>query len=160
MSFLPQLQQALQMAAGGGPCQIDLTHGNHHLTADVANVDSLGCQFQHLTLQTRALAGATQAQLRTVADGLSKKLTYLLEPIRPIEFDAQGCVVQMRSLPPQKGDDGTCYYELLVRAGGQLSLRRWRQTPAGPREGLLATVTREVFTRLADDFASAVEAGV
>ena len=88
---------------------------------------------------------------------LAEKLTYLMEPINPIEFDAEGCVVQLRSAPPQRDDDGRCYYELLVRRGGEISLRRFRKDNGDARRTIAATVTREVLLRLAGDFEAALD---
>ncbi len=82
-------------------------------------------------------------------------MTYLLEPISPIELDSQGCVVQMRSTPPQKDADRTSYYELLVSRSGELSLVRYTRLAGQPREIIPAQVTREVLLRLAGDFALA-----
>jgi hypothetical protein len=59
----------------------------------------------------------------------------------------------MRSSPPQRDDNGTRYYELLVRRGGELSLRRFEKQPGTVRQLVAAHVTREVFLRLVDDFA-------
>jgi hypothetical protein len=61
----------------------------------------------------------------------------------------------MRSNPPSKGDDGTTYYELLVRRGGELELVRFRKIPGHVRETIPAMLTREVYLRLAADLASA-----
>ena len=80
------------------------------------------------------------------------RLTYLMEPISPIEIDAEACVAQLRSNPPQRDDDGRSYYELLVRRGGEIALVRYRKEPGTPRQQIAATVTREVLLRLADDF--------
>jgi hypothetical protein len=80
-----------------------------------------------------------------------------MEPISPIEFDAQGCVVQLRSAPPQRDDDGRSYYELLVRRGGEISLARYRKDNGGSRRQIAATVTREVLVRLAGDFCAVLE---
>ena len=61
----------------------------------------------------------------------------------------------MRSNPPQKDDDGTRYYELVV-ARGELSLCRYAR-PSGQSPTVVAAhVTREVFERLAEDFVAAV----
>jgi hypothetical protein len=62
----------------------------------------------------------------------------------------------MRSYPPQKTDDGTTYYELLVRRGGSLSLVRYQKQPGDQRQAIAAHITREVLLRLVDDFAAVV----
>ena len=84
-----------------------------------------------------------------------QQLSYLLESISPIEVDDEACIVQMRSSPPQKDDDGTRYYELVV-ARGELSLCRYSRAPGQSPSVVEAHVTREVFERLVEDFAAAV----
>jgi hypothetical protein len=118
-------------------------------------LDTLGCAFQSFEVQSDALSSASMDRLRQVAEALSRRLTYLLEPISPIEVDAEQCVVQLRSNPPQKDENGTSYYELLVAAGGRLSLCRFNKAAGNPRHAIPAQVTREVFLRLVADFAAA-----
>jgi len=130
---------------------------NQHLATELIALDALALSFDHLTLTSGSLATASLDQLKKVSDSLSKRLTYLLEPISPIEVDADQCVVQLRSNPPQRDDNGTRYYELLVRRGGQLSLRRYQKEAGGVRQAIPAHVTREVFLRLADDFSAAAQ---
>jgi hypothetical protein len=101
------------------------------------------------------LASATVDQLKDIAKTLSKRLSYLLESISPMEIDDEACIVQMRSNPPQKDDDGTRYYELVV-ARGELTLCRYSRVSSQPRFIVAANVTREVFERLAEDFVAAV----
>jgi hypothetical protein len=103
------------------------------------------------------LASAGIERLRAVSQDLSQRLTYLLEPIAPIEVDAEQCVVQLRSNPPQRDEQRTSYYELLVRRGGELSLCRWTKAAGDVRQPLAAHVTREVFLRLVGDFSAAAK---
>ena len=93
--------------------------------------------------------------MKRIAEQLSAKLTYLLEPISPIETDAHGCVVQMRSNPPQKEADRTSYYELLVSRSGELSIRRYTRTAGQTRQTIPTQLTREVLCRLAGDLSEA-----
>jgi hypothetical protein len=64
--------------------------------------------------------------------------------------------VQLRSNPPQRNDDGSTYYELLVRRGGELSLSRYRKPAGQERQSVSAHLTREALLRLVDDFAAAL----
>jgi hypothetical protein len=157
MTLKSQAQTALSGLApfSSGRHILDLNESGQQLTADLIALDGLALAFDHVTLTSAALAVAPIEKLKTVADALSKRLTYLLEPIIPIEVDADQCVVQLRSNPPQRDDNGTRYYELLVRRGGELSLRRFQKQPGGTRESITAHVTREVFLRLVDDFSAA-----
>jgi hypothetical protein len=158
MTLQEQTKTALASHAHqAGPHRLDFDEGGDRVTAELSSIDTLACEFAHLTLQTPKLAGAPAEGLQALAKSLAQRLTYLLEPIAPIEADAEGCTVQMRSNPPQRGEEGTSYYELLVRRGGELDLRRWKKAPGGTRTPLNATVTREVFLRLVGDLAAAVE---
>ena len=156
------IQQTLQQMQGipsfhGGTQQLEVTAGQERLQCELTALDTLACTFDRFELQSDRLAGATMAKLKTLAADLSKRLTYLLEAISPIEFDHEECHVQMRSNPPRKGEDGSSYYELTVRRGGALALCRYRKASGQPREIIPAQVTREVFMHLISDFAAAVQ---
>jgi hypothetical protein len=125
------------------------------LCIELAALDGLACSFTEVSLASPKLVGAPLASLKSTAEGLSKRLTYLLEPISPIETDAHGCTVQLRSMPPHKEDNVTSYYELLVSRDGRLSLVRFQRLAGGPRERIAAHVTREVLVRLAGDLSAA-----
>ncbi|HVX11850.1 MAG TPA: hypothetical protein VHC22_11765 [Pirellulales bacterium] len=125
------------------------------LESELTTLDRVGCEFTRFVLHADHLSAATIDQLKRVSETLASRLTYLLEPIRPIEQDAEGCVIQMRSVPPQREADVTSYYEVLVRRGGELSLCRWAKAPGDVRQPLPAQVTREVFLRLVGDFSAA-----
>jgi len=156
MSMKPQAATALAQLAGSPlPQTISVQDGPRRLTCEVTALDSLGCSFSSLVLATDRLASATAEQLRRIADDLSRRVNYLLEPIAPIEIDAEHCLVQMRSSPPQKSEGQSTYYELLVRRGGELSLRRYAKQGTGQRTAVPATVTCEVLLRLIADFEAA-----
>jgi hypothetical protein len=157
MSLKSQVQSVLSAIANflQGRYELRLSEGDQSLESEIVTLDALAVAFSHLTLTSTALANAPIEQLKKVADALSKRLTYLLEPISPIEVDADQCVVQLRSNPPQRDDNSTLYYELLVRHGGVLSLRRYQKQSGGVREAVPAQVTREVFLRMVGDFSEA-----
>src|SRR5688572_3870562 len=111
MTLKDQAKTALASYADRpAPHRLELDEGGERLTAELPSLDKLACEFTHLTLHTARLASASPERLQTIAHALAGRLTYLLEPIAPIEADAEGCTVQMRSSPPQRDDDGTCYY--------------------------------------------------
>jgi hypothetical protein len=134
---------------------LDETEGSQRLQCDLVALDALACAFDRFEVQSGALASAGMTDLKPLSENLSRRLTYLLEPISPMEADAQQCVIQLRSNPPQKDDDGTSYYELLVARGGRLSLCRWLKERGQPRRIIPTQVTREVFLRLVADFSTA-----
>lgn len=155
MSLKQQLAAELNRLGGAGTAVATAPEGT--LTCEVTALDAIGCSVLRVVLESPALASASIDELKQLSDQLSARLSYLLEKISPMEIDQEGVTVQMRSSPPQKDDDGTSYYELLVRRGG-LSLCRYRKAPGGVREVIPAHFTREVLTRLADDFVAAAAA--
>jgi len=134
------------------PRDVEARDGERRIVCRLFDLDRLACRIELLRLETSELDGASTDRLRTISDTLSARLNYLLEPISPVELDQQGCTVQLRSNPPQKDEDQTCYYELLVRRGGSIGLARYRAASGAPREMLPAELTREVLVRLIDDF--------
>jgi hypothetical protein len=126
------------------------------LYGEITHADALACAFIVFELRTDRLSGKDSQQLTLTAERLSERLSYLLEPIRTIEIDKETCVIQLRSLPPLKNDDGTTYYELVVRHGA-IQLSRYHRAPGEQRQRIPAHVTREVFVRLADDFVAVAE---
>src|SRR5262245_37240915 len=158
MSVQPDIERELariQAVSGKGLLQVDCAGGR--IEADLLAVDGIGCSFQTLAYSTDERADASLDQLKEISQALTGKLTYLLEPIGLIEADADRCSVQLRSNPPQKGEDSTSYYELMVRRGGDITLSRYSKKAGQLRQIVPANVTREVLGRLADDFIAAVE---
>ena len=129
--------------------------GDQELNIELVALDSLACACERLALSSTKLAGASVDRLKRVAENLSARITYLLEPVQPIEVDPEQCVVQLRSVPPQKEDDKTSYYELLVQRTGEISLTRYESVVGQGRTPIAAQVTREVLSRLVEDFTAA-----
>jgi hypothetical protein len=152
-----QTQSALEQLDSNRtyPHRLQCEAGGQRLQADILALDTLACAFNYLGVELGALASAPVADLKRVADQLSRRLTYLLEPITAVEVDTDQCAVQLRSSPPSKDDNGTSYYELLVKRGGVVSLCRYKKQPGEIRRLVPAHVTREVFLRLVDDFSKA-----
>jgi hypothetical protein len=153
MSVVAKTQAALAALPlfSAGQELLAAADGDLEVRCELVALDSLACAFERLSLLTPALASSPVDKLKTVAEKISARLTYLLEPISPIEIDAERCVVQLRSSPPQKDQDRTSYYELLVERG-QISLVRYARTAGTSRQVIAAQVTREVLIRLVSDF--------
>jgi hypothetical protein len=141
--------------SSGAPSVLAVDVDGGRVECQVVAVDQLACSFEHLAYCSPALDQAKMDQLTRIAESLSKRLSYLLESISPVETDSEGCVVQMRSNPPHKDDDGMSYYELVVKRG-EISLCRYSKASGQARRVIPAHVTREVFYRLARDLSTAV----
>jgi len=157
MSIQDQLQTDLAKLTSGGPHVVTAQENGRTLTCDIIEATPLAHRVDRFMLETDELAGASIDRLQKISEDLSSRVTYLLEPIGPIERDHEQCIVQMRSNPPQQDDDGTRYYELLVQRGGRIELRRYQKQSGQPRELVTALLTSEVLVRLAGDFAAAVD---
>lgn len=141
----------------GGVATIDVAAGPRDVRCDIIERNALAVSLSRLSLTTSELANADVGRLERLGKALAARLTYLMEPISPIEHDAAACVVQLRSNPPQRDDDGRSYYELVVRRGGEIALARYRKEHGGTRQSIAATVTREVLLRLVGDFSGALD---
>lgn len=157
MNLHKQFESELSKLGVGGPATLAVDDRPRSITCDIVERNSLAVSFNSLRLSTSELASADAARLERIGKALAEKLTYLMEPISPIEFDAEGCVVQLRSSPPQRDDDGRSYYELLVRRGGEISLWRFRKENGDARRPMAANVTREVLLRLVGDFCGVLD---
>jgi hypothetical protein len=153
MTLLAQARASLQTATA--PFGLRIEDGPQRLECDFSALDSLACAFTSFVVSADTLTDVSAEQLRRLGEKLSARLTYLLEPINPIEFDREQCVVQLRSNPPERDEDRTSYYELVVRRGGTLSLCRFAKQPGEVRRTIPVNVTREVFFRLVSDFSAA-----
>ncbi len=152
MTLHAQLEHELDRLGDGGAATVSLADGPRELRCELEERHRLAVSFTLLRLATTELAGATAADLERISKALAERLTYLMEPISPIELDSEACVVQLRSTPPQRDDDGRAYFELTVHKGGELLLRRFRKEPQTARTPIAATVTRDVLLRLVEDF--------
>jgi hypothetical protein len=152
MTLQHQFGQEILNLGDGGAAVVAVEDSPRRLTCDIVERNSLAVSFNRLRLATDELASADAQKLEQIGKALSSRLTYLMEPIAPIEIDAAACIVQLRSSPPQQDDDGRSYYELIVRRGGEIELARFRKENGGARQQIAATVTREVLVRLVNDF--------
>src|SRR3954468_7786036 len=147
MKLQNQFEQELLNLRDGGPATVAANNSPRHLSCDVVERNSLAVSFNQLSLATTELASVDGAKLERLGKDLAARLTYLMEPIAPIEIDSAACVMQLRSNPPQRDDDGRSYYELIVRRGGVIALTRFRKESGNTRQRIAATVTREVLLR-------------
>jgi hypothetical protein len=100
MTLKDQLHAALANVApfSGGDRLVEVDDGTRHLECRLLALDTLGCAITRLALRADSLTGLSAQQLKETAEKLSARLTYLLEPISPIETDAHGCVVGLLQL--------------------------------------------------------------
>ena len=157
MSLSSKLLVELRGCAGQAGQSISVSEGGRVVRCEATQCDALAVTIEELVLGTAELAGATVAQLQAASRDVASRVNYLLEPIAPIETDATGCSVQLRSNPPQRDDNGFRYYELLLRRGGSVELARYEKHAGQPRVCVPAVLTHEVVGRLVDDFSITID---
>lgn len=157
MNLSEQFEQAVTAAAAKGlaPWSIEAEAGEVSVQAELTAVERLACAMSKFEVRNRRWADASWDQVRTISERLAQKLTYLREPVRPIEADGEARIVQLRSNPPRQADDATSYYELQIQGGGAISLCRFEKTAGEPRRAIPMEITREVLRQLVDDVAAA-----
>lgn len=156
MKLRDDFLQELRNLIGQTQQRVVASDGPRTVKCRVEMCDALSAAVTDFALETGELANAEIAKLQAASQALCQRVTYLLEPVSPIEIDSSGCVVQMRSNPPHKDDNGLRYYELTLRRGGCVSLSRYEKQAGNARAVVPATLTHEVLARLVEDFNSAV----
>lgn len=131
---------------------IGVVAGGDRLSVGIEQDDRLAVSFWTLELATDRLKGADVARVKHVAERITERVTYLLEPLADCETDHQACVVQLRSTQPERDGDARAYYEILVKTGGSITLARYRKEPGAMRTPVAAELTKQVLVRLAGDF--------
>lgn len=129
------------------------------LEVDLIAVESLGVSCEELRLQVPVLGAANLDTLKKWANDLCRRVTYLLENLGPLEFDAQGNQVLIRSTPPDKSAGTTKYYEVMLSShgAGKFSLRRFRNDSAsGSRIPVPLQLTHEQLSKLVNDLVGTI----
>lgn len=132
------------------------------LSVDVLAVESLGVSSEELRLDIPSMNAVTLDVLKNWANDLCKRVTYLLENLGPLEFDAQGNQVLIRSTPPDQSTTGTAkYYEVMLssQGAGHFTLRRFRNDRnTGVRTPVPLQLTHEQLSKLVNDLVNTIPA--
>ncbi|MBY0525655.1 MAG: hypothetical protein K2R98_19780 [Gemmataceae bacterium] len=122
-------------------------------TLSAERCDDLGCLVWELALQRSTPLVADASELRAWANRATSRVTGLLEPLRLVEVDGSRLEAQLRSQTPTARDDRRFYYEVLLRANGLATVRRYQasQPSSHHREQVGFALTHEVLAKLAAD---------
>jgi len=83
---------------------------------------------------------------------IEKKICYLVESFRMIEFDRREDVLQMRSTKPFSDGVKRQYFELILTGGWKATLRRYKGSEKDPgRQTVAISLTMDVLERFVDD---------
>jgi hypothetical protein len=128
------------------------------LTAQLLDVQPLGCALWELEVRTAQTARADSARLQAAGQRLADRVRYLLEPLEVHEVDSETAAIQLRSSPPQREQRTVWYYEVTAERQGSWRLVRYEKAPGTPRQQVPALVTTEVIERLCQDVAEVAQA--
>jgi len=155
-SQMQQLLRRLSTTGLNGPAQtVRVSTDSLECECTLASLDAIGCELAQITVTGSVIADASMSHIRAIAKSLARDMTYLLEPIRTIESDADLRTAQLRSDPPHQTDDATFYYEIVARPA-ELSLCRYAKSSGEPRRRVNSAFTHEVLVRIVRDFERAV----
>jgi hypothetical protein len=121
------------------------------LDLDVSSVDRFSCSFRELRLSVPTFRRTDASALKTWADDICSHVTYLMEQLGALEIDPGTGTAQVRSMPPNRQDDQMRYYEIFLKAPGQVTLRRYRSISGAGREQIDLQATHELLQRLIPD---------
>ena len=150
------LDTELNQLGANQPGTLNLGHGEIRISCAVRSFEQLACELDGIRFEIPRLTSCPPETLAGLSEQLCDQLSYLLEPITPIEFDAQRSESQNRSNPPAcDGQRTRRYYELLVRPG-EIVLARYEKPGGLPRQSISMMLTREVLLRLLADVVQVV----
>jgi hypothetical protein len=139
------------------PCTVTVEDSPNRLTLHLVELDTVGLAFSSMEFASTNRTEWSSQALQDWADRLTKRITYLMEPLKVIEIDASGGEVQVRSQAPTPRADKRGYYEMRLFRNGSLRLERFAYDDVTrERRPVACHLTREVLERLADDIAASI----
>jgi hypothetical protein len=139
------------------PCTVTVEDAPNKLTLHLTALDAVGLAFSPMEFASSTREEWSAQALKDWADRLTKRVTYLMEPLKVIEVDPAGGEVQVRSQSPTPRAEKRSYYEMRLFKSGTLRMERFAYDEAArERRSVPCQLTREVLERLADDIAASV----
>ena len=163
MDLTEQIENEIKQLVGfssSTPRRVEVADSeNRVLGVGFVAVDTMSVAFESMTLHVPELVGHETSVLRDWADALSRRVTYLLEDIGPIEIDENAKAILIRSTPPVKSGGTTQFYEVLLgaQANGTFLLRRYRSETGQPgRQSVDIQLTHETLRKLVGDLVDTI----
>jgi hypothetical protein len=141
--------------AGNAGGSVKVSDGGCHAVALVREAGALAVLLDRIEVW-RDTAGSGGKKVERVLEEQSKaivkKIDYLLESLKEIEFDRGAKTIQMRSGRPLRDGGELHYYELMLAGGSKVTLQRYRVGEGEPgRSPVAFSITLDVLERLVDD---------
>jgi hypothetical protein len=137
------------------PCTVTVEDNPSRLTMDLTSLDTVGLAFATMEFANTSRSDWSSDALKEWGDRLTKRVTYLMEPLKVLEINDQGGEVQLRSQSPTPRADQKAYYEMRLFRQGKLRMERFAfDETTRQRRQIPCQLTRETLERLADDIAA------
>jgi hypothetical protein len=137
------------------PCTVTVEDSPCRLTLNLTALDTVGLAFSTMEFANTRRTEWSSDVLKEWGDRLSKRVTYLMEPLKVLEVNDHGGEVQMRSQSPTPRDLERAYYEMRLFRKGSLRMERYVfDDTTRERRQVPCQLTRETLERLADDIAA------
>lgn len=154
MSPSQKIADAVKSFSTPGEVVIDLDGGGS-LTLALREAGAVGVAFDRLRFAAADRAERSPEALRSWADRLSARVTYLMEPLVVVEHDREAGAVDVRSKSPTVRNERRTYYELRLHRDGSLVMTRTAHDEATrQRAPVPCQMTLEALEHLADDLAA------
>ena len=138
-------RQTLAVADEGSGWAVSLTVDRH---------DDLSSALWEIHLQ-RVVAAPAGLTLEGWANGVTQRVTGLLEPLWVLEIDVQRNEALLRSNEPSRRNADLFYYEVLLKRTQAAIVRRYQASPGGGRrEQVPFVLTHEVLAKFVRDLAA------
>ena len=139
-------------AATPPPFEISAEELGHRLSLRATAAGPVGLAFEALDFASSGREPRSPEAVHAWAGRLSRKVTYLMEPLVALEHDREAGRLEMRSAAPTVRNGRRAYYEARLRGDGTMTLTRVVfDEAARTRQTVPCQMTIEVIERLADD---------
>jgi hypothetical protein len=136
------------------PCTVTVEDNPNRLSLDLTALDTVGLAFSTMEFASTSRTEWPSDALKEWGERLTKRVTYLMEPLKVLEVNDQGGEVQLRSQSPTPRADQQAYYEMRLFRQGKLRMERFAfDKTTRQRKQVPCQLTRETLERLADDIA-------
>jgi hypothetical protein len=154
-----KIAAALDAAPDLGPLprRFEVEDSGRRLSLNLTAAGPVGLAFDHLEFQAGAAAEHSTEALRARADAISKRVTYLMEPLVVLEIDPLAGEVELRSQSPTERGVLKSYYEVRLNKQGTVRLSRVVFDATRHRRAVPCQMTLEVLERLVDDLIACLD---
>lgn len=157
--LMARISERRDRLGGSLPQRIEVDDGTVRSCVQLLEADRFTYLLDRIEVEllTPPHEGTPYDRVTAQAEFLTKRLTYLLEPLMVVELDRTHDRAQLRSTLPDTRGGASSFYEIILHGGRAVSLVRYRHEQlSGVKSTTPLVVTAEVLARLLDDLIAAL----